>query len=132
VWTIGGVPAGVVAAFLVALCSLAGCDSDHAPVEAFDDRPAANALASCEKRTTTLTFEDDIKRITDQACATCHPGVRPSDLTGVAGFRAQRLAAYEYLVGRRSQPMPPYAPGFASTANGRKLVEWLCGAKELQ
>jgi len=91
--------------------------------------------ASCERRTTALTFVGDIKTITDANCANCHPGVppggHPSSLLTAAEFKTNRLAAFEYLTGKRDQPMPPGNAGFATSANGKKLVEWLCGSAEL-
>ena len=92
----------------------------------------SNPFATCEKTTTALTFASDIKTITDANCKGCHPGVNATPLLTAADFKAKRSAVFEYLSGKRSEPMPPGDDAFASSADGKALVEWICGSPEVK
>ena len=97
---------------------------------------SANTLAGCTATRTTLTFARDIKPITQASCEVCHQGAAPAGngvaLETAAQFKAHRVAAIEYLTGKRDTVMPPGRPEFAQSDNGKKLIEWLCASSEVK
>jgi uncharacterized membrane protein len=99
---------------------------------------STNPFASCSKTSTTLTYEGNIKAIVQTNCTNCHFQGSTfgggANLQTLADWKDHRLASFQYLVGKRPQYMPKGDTEgvFAKSADGLKVVEWLCAAKELQ
>lgn len=93
------------------------------------EKLATSVFAGCPT-TTALTFAD-VKTISDISCKVCHSaGATPRvPLTSAAEFKAQRTQVLALIKQGR---MPPDNPTFKNSADGQKMVEWLCAGSDVQ